>query len=217
MQPKKQKARLSLRQNNSENSEQTELHSSNLKLKDIRLRLDGWSFLKTIGDTKRSGKNRPRRSIFECYAAFLFMQDFFDQIYDVCSSLYRRNSISANIRYYSLLEMEEPRAVYVKKKERSEISEGKYHIYNYYPKNAERNFEVYQIEMDAGCDHTSVGHCANSFEYLVLTDGKITISLNEKDYILEKDDALYFDASQPHRYKNEEASSAKMTMVIQYL
>ena len=119
--------------------------------------------------------------------------------------------------YTSLLEMEEPRAVYVKKKERSEISEGKYHIYNYYPKNAERNFEVYQIEMDAGCDHTSVGHCANSFEYLVLTDGKITISLNEKDYILEKDDALYFDASQPHRYKNEEASSAKMTMVIQYL
>lgn len=76
--------------------------------------------------------------------------------------------------YTSLLEMEEPRAVYVKKKERSEISEGKYHIYNYYPKNAERNFEVYQIEMDAGCDHTSVGHCANSFEYLVLTDGKIT-------------------------------------------
>lgn len=127
MQPKKQKARLSLRQNNSEKSEQTELHSSNLKLKDIRLRLDGWSFLKTIGDTKRSGKNRPRRSIFECYAAFLFMQDFFDQIYDVCSSLYRRNSISANIRYYSLLEMEEPRAVYVKKKERSEISEGLYH------------------------------------------------------------------------------------------
>lgn len=119
--------------------------------------------------------------------------------------------------YTSLLEMEEPRAVYVKKKERSEISEGKYHIYNYYPKNAERNFEVYQIEMDAGCDHTSVGYCANSFEYLVLTDGKITISLNEKDYILEKDDALYFDASQPHRYKNEEASSAKMTMVIQYL
>lgn len=119
--------------------------------------------------------------------------------------------------YTSLLEMEEPRAVYVKKKERSEISEGKYHIYNYYPKNAERNFEVYQIEMDAGCDHTSVGHCANSFEYLILTDGKITISLNEKDYILEKDDALYFDASHPHRYKNEEASSAKMTMVIQYL
>ena len=37
--------------------------------------------------------------------------------------------------YTSLLEMEETRAVYVKKKERSEISEGKYHIYNYYPKN----------------------------------------------------------------------------------
>ena len=36
VQPKKQKARLSLRQNNSENGKQTELHPSNLNLKDIR-------------------------------------------------------------------------------------------------------------------------------------------------------------------------------------
>ena len=30
--------------------------------------------------------------------------------------------------------------------------EDQYHIFSYYPKSAERNFELYEIEMNAGCE-----------------------------------------------------------------
>ena len=120
--------------------------------------------------------------------------------------------------YTSLLEIEETaKTVLVKKSDISELVEGKYHIFNYYPQNAERNFELYQIEMESGCLHPSIGHSSNSYEYILLTEGRITITVNDKEYVLEKDDAIYFDASVPHCYTNPGAQTAKMTLIIQYL
>lgn len=43
------------------------------------------------------------------------------------------------------------------------------------------------------------------------------MSLNDCEYQLEKDDALYFDASVPHSYVNREEQTAKIVMLIQYL
>ena len=51
--------------------------------------------------------------------------------------------------YTSLLEMESVKTVHIKKEDITELVEDKYHIFSYYPKNAERNFEVYQTEMEA--------------------------------------------------------------------
>ena len=44
--------------------------------------------------------------------------------------------------YSALLEMPEKAAVQIRKKEISALSEDKYHIFNYYEKTAERNFEL---------------------------------------------------------------------------
>ncbi len=119
--------------------------------------------------------------------------------------------------YTSLLEMEAARAEHLKKADVSELVEDKYHIFSYYPKNADRNFEIYQIEMEGGCNHSSIGHSSNSYEYVMLTEGRIIIRVNDIEYVLEEDDALYFDASVPHCYINEEAQTAKMLLIIQYL
>ena len=48
------------------------------------------------------------------------------------------------------------------KKDITALTEDQYHIFSYYPKSAERNFELYEIEMDAGCEHLSIGHSSNS-------------------------------------------------------
>ena len=77
--------------------------------------------------------------------------------------------------YTSLLEMEETRAVYVKKKERSEISEGKYHIYNYYPKNAER-------ELSRSMDEEAVGE---------LEEQGMTVTRPDKQQFIDKAADLY--------------------------
>lgn len=119
--------------------------------------------------------------------------------------------------YTSLLELEADRTVHVKKADISELVEDKYHIFSYYPKNSERNFEIYQIEMESGCNHPSIGHSSNSYEYVMLTEGRITISVNDVEYVMEENDALYFDASVPHCYINNGRKTAKMVLIIQYL
>lgn len=119
--------------------------------------------------------------------------------------------------YTSLLEMERVKPVHIRKEDISELVEDKYHIFSYYPKNAERNFEVYQVEMESGCEYTSSGHSSNSYEYLMLMEGRAAVIVNGCEYQLEEDDALYFDASVPHSYVNREEQTAKIVMLIQYL
>lgn len=119
--------------------------------------------------------------------------------------------------YTSLLEMERVKPVHIRKEDISELVEDKYHIFSYYLKNAERNFEVYQVEMESGCEYTSSGHSSNSYEYLMLMEGRATVIVNDCEYQLEEDDALYFDASVPHSYVNREEQTAKIVMLIQYL
>lgn len=92
-------------------------------------------------------------------------------------------------------------AGHVKRIDASELDEDKYHIFSYYPKNSERNFEVYQMVMEGGCDHSSTGHSSNSYEYLMLTEGEVSIIVNDREYVLEEDDGLYFDASVPPIHK----------------
>jgi quercetin dioxygenase-like cupin family protein len=61
---------------------------------------------------------------------------------------------------------------------------------------------MYQIELDTGCVHESIGHSSNSSEYIMVMEGQMILEVNGSEYLLEPDDALYFDASYPHIYKN---------------
>ena len=92
-------------------------------------------------------------------------------------------------------------AVQIRKKEISALSEDKYHIFNYYAKTNERNFELYQIEVEPGCEHVSIGHSTNSFEYLMMLKGELILEIGGEAYALKKDDAICFDASGAHSYK----------------
>lgn len=119
--------------------------------------------------------------------------------------------------YTSLLELPESQAVHIKKKDIVELKEEKYHIFSYYPKNQKRNFELYQIEMEPGCNHPSIGHSTNSSEYIMMIEGNAVVEVDGKEYNLEKDDGLYFEACVPHCYKNIGSKKAKMELLIYYL
>lgn len=119
--------------------------------------------------------------------------------------------------YTSLLELPEAHAVHIKKANTHELIEDKYHIFSYYPKDQYRNFEMYQIEMEPGCAHPSIGHSTNSSEYIMMIDGQAVLEVNGKKYLLEKDDALFFEASVPHYYKNETNKPVKMMILIYYV
>jgi transcriptional regulator with XRE-family HTH domain len=119
--------------------------------------------------------------------------------------------------YTSLLEPSEAKAVHIKKTDIPDLWEDGYHIFSYYPKNQDRNFEMYQIEMEAGCIHASIGHSSNSSEYVMVLEGKLTLEVNGSEYVLETDDALYFDASYPHVYKNPCGGRVKAVLIIYYV
>ena len=81
------------------------------------------------------------------------------------------------------------------------MTEEQYHIFSYYPKSAERNFELYEIEMNAGCEFgyrtflQQRGICSG-------TEGWISLCVGEQEYFLETEDALCSNASLSHCYIN---------------
>ena len=59
--------------------------------------------------------------------------------------------------------------------------EDQYHIFSYYPKSAERNFELYEIEMNAGCEF-GYRTFLQQREYVLFTEGWISLRVGEQEY-----------------------------------
>lgn len=118
--------------------------------------------------------------------------------------------------YTSLLEMPESDVIHVEKKSLHELEEDGYHIFNYYAKDASRDFELYQIEMDKGCVHGSIGHSTDSTEYIMVVEGKMILEVNGKSYNLGTDDGFCFGAAVPHVYKQVGDRKTKMVLMINY-
>lgn len=93
--------------------------------------------------------------------------------------------------------------------------EGKYHIFNYYPKDADRDFELYQIELEPG-GHESIGHPVDSSEYIMMIEGRMELKAREKVYLLSPDDGFCFNASVPHVYPSRKNQNAKAVLMICY-
>ncbi len=119
--------------------------------------------------------------------------------------------------YTSLLELPKSQVIHVQKQNIHKLEEDKYHIFNYYTKAPDRNFELYQIEMDAGCVHESIGHFTDSSEYLMVVEGQIELEVNGKSYFLDTDDGFCFHAAVPHIYRNSGSQKAKAVLMIHYI
>ncbi|NCB51864.1 MAG: XRE family transcriptional regulator [Clostridia bacterium] len=84
-----------------------------------------------------------------------------------------------------------------------ENEDGHYRIYCYYSITPHRNFEWFQLELDAGYSYLAVGHPDQAQEYLVVLEGRLTIETGGERYSLEPEDSLYFAASSQHIYSND--------------
>lgn len=118
--------------------------------------------------------------------------------------------------YTSLLEMPETNAIHIRKNDIRDLCEDGYHIFDYYGKEADRPFELYEIEMEPGCVHESIGHSSESLEYIIVTEGQMDIDVSGESYRLEPEDGLCFEAQVPHSYRNEASKTAKAVLMIYY-
>lgn len=118
--------------------------------------------------------------------------------------------------YTALLEEPKSTTLPVRKKETRKQDGGTYRLYCYYGGTRERNFELFQMELDAGCRHASVGHSEKSEEYVMVLEGQLTLTAGGIRHILLADDAVCFDASGEHVYEAGEEQPLRAVVINYY-
>lgn len=75
-----------------------------------------------------------------------------------------------------------------------------YRIFCFYPSTPSRNFELFQIELDAGHHFTSIGHLEKTQEYVMVLEGELTLTSGDHHYHLKPNDTIEFNAATSHTY-----------------
>ncbi|MEA4988121.1 MAG: XRE family transcriptional regulator [Anaerovorax sp.] len=106
------------------------------------------------------------------------------------------------VPYTALLEQQMNYTSIIRKNDIMEQSsnEGHYRIYCYYSNTPQRNFELFQIELDSGYSYTSIGHSEKSQEYIMVLEGELTLTIDYQNYVLKPNDSINFIASKEHIY-----------------
>jgi XRE family transcriptional regulator, regulator of sulfur utilization len=93
---------------------------------------------------------------------------------------------------------------------------GKYKLYPFYPYENGRRFEMYSIDIEKDGHLNAEGHREGTEEFLTVFQGKVTVRVNEEEYVVNKGDSIRFKASKPHGYYNFGDELAMISMVIYY-
>jgi len=122
------------------------------------------------------------------------------------------------VPYTALMEQAESDTTVVKKSEIAvQIDENEhYRLYCYYSNTPRRNFELFQIELDSGHSHVSIGHSDKSQEYIMVLAGELTLTLNSQTYVLHANDAISFTASVEHCYASSGSETLKASLINYY-
>jgi len=89
-------------------------------------------------------------------------------------------------------------------------------LYPIFPFDANKGFEIFTIELEPGCNHISTPHNDGVEEYIIVTEGKIEININDEKFILQKGNSLRFMANSPHSYKNINQEMSVFQNIILY-
>ncbi len=97
-----------------------------------------------------------------------------------------------------------------------EQEDGKYLNYPTFPFHDEKLFEMYRIVIEVDGYLAAEPHLVGSEEYLTVFDGRVAVTVAEKEYTLERGDSLRFAADQKHSYRNVGDRQASLSMLISY-
>ena len=122
------------------------------------------------------------------------------------------------VSYTALLEQQKQNTTLIKKSEIAVQSDdsGHYRIYCFYPNTPQRNFELFQIELDAGHSHTALGHSEKSLEYMMVLEGKLSLTVHHQTHVLLPNDAISFPASAEHVYTSDGLETLKAVVINFY-
>lgn len=86
-----------------------------------------------------------------------------------------------------------------------------------FPFDSQRRVEFYELRLRAPGEEHAEAHSPGTMENLVVTSGRVDISVAEHRYRLEVGDAILFEADVPHSYYNAGDFEAVMYLVMTYV
>jgi quercetin dioxygenase-like cupin family protein len=89
-------------------------------------------------------------------------------------------------------------------------------VYPYFPYDKSRQFEMFKMEIQPGCESSSEGHHLNSEEFIIVNKGVLTINVNGEIYNIDETQALRFNSDIAHTYQNNTDDLITFTATIYY-
>lgn len=96
-------------------------------------------------------------------------------------------------------------------------AEGAYSVYNYFPFEETRSFEIYKIHISPGKEYRTGGHGISTEEYIMLYEGELLITENEETIRLREGDGLRLSTEQEHTYVNVGPGEASFILVFSWM
>jgi transcriptional regulator with XRE-family HTH domain len=85
-----------------------------------------------------------------------------------------------------------------------------------FPLDEARRVEFYELKLTPFGQERADAHAPGTMENLVVGQGSVEIELPSAHHVLGTGDAIYFEASSPHVYRNPGAQPAVMYLVMTY-
>ena len=93
---------------------------------------------------------------------------------------------------------------------------GKMRAYTIFPFDPIRSMEMFFIEFDTGCRHSSEEHSEGVEEYLMVLSGELQLIINGSEVVIRKNEAIRFRADVPHEYNNPFSEKCAAYNIIFY-
>lgn len=122
------------------------------------------------------------------------------------------------VSFTSLLNKTQPDTVIITKEDVEPLIEdnGKYKLYPFFPYEEGRKFEIYRVEIEKGGYLSAEPHGQETYEFITVFQGEITIRVDYDEYTVKQGDSIKFRADRPHTYHNSGEELTRVSMVIYY-
>lgn len=94
---------------------------------------------------------------------------------------------------------------------------GSYRVWNCFPYEDNQIIEIYRIDLAPGGVYHSGSHGERTREYISVTSGEISVSIEEKEYHVGESCCFRFESDRPHDYRGcGDGTSSMLVFFVSY-
>lgn len=94
--------------------------------------------------------------------------------------------------------------------------EGRYLVHTLFPTEPKRNFEIYSVKLEPGCEYESPAHIKGVEEYLLVHNGEMSVIVEDTPHTLKAGEAFRFSADYHHKYVNQTTEACELYVIVHY-